>query len=116
MKISKASIFNILAKHLIKKMGVKDVALDINNISTSISIMFTPHIPMLIKLGICDGEFFYIEELESKLNQIFTYSPVLNFPVGTGNIQITRADINLFLEELKRNSVVEEVIYLPCQN
>lgn len=116
MKIDKALTFNILAKHILKKMGVKDVQVDINNISTSISIMFTPHIPTLIKLGITDGEFFYIKELEDKVNQIFTYSPILNFPIGTGNIQITKADVTVFLEELKRNSVVEEVIYLPCQN
>lgn len=115
MLIDKFTAFKVLAKHLIKKMGASAEQVDLNNLATSLSIMFVPQIPVFKKMGILVDENFNIDVIEDKVNQLFAIAPTLNFPFGPSSIQITKADVIALLEELKKFSVVEEVINLPYQ-
>lgn len=113
MKISKFEALKLLAKHLVKKMGAKEDQVDINMISTSLSLMLNAQTPALIKSGVLtEDDRINVEVLEEKAIQIFTMAPVLNFPIGTSTFTITKQDVFSLITDLKKHSDIDEVIYL----
>ena len=113
MKINKFEALKVLAKHLTKKMGVPQ-QVDLSLIATSLSVMLTPQFPIFKKEGIMDNEDrFDVETVKTKLLQVFTYSPIINLPMGTGNLTITKEDAIAFINDLERAADVEVVEALP---
>lgn len=113
MKINKFEAFKVLAKHLITKMNVPQ-QVDLSLIATSLSVMLSPNIPIFKKEGVMDDEDrFNIEVIKEKLNQVFTYSPIINLPIGSGIISISKEDATAFINDLERAADVEVVEALP---
>lgn len=113
MKISKFAALKILAKHLVKKMGAKEEQVDIHMITTSLSLMLNAQTAILKKSGVLtDDDRVNVEVLEEKAIQLFTVVPMLNFPIGTSTFTITKQDVFSLINDLKKHSDIDEVIYL----
>lgn len=113
MKINKFDFLKLVGKHLSRKFGSPSA--DLVMLATSLMPMFNAHTPKMMLAGILDEDNrINVEVLEQKLIELFNITPLFNVPLGTNKVTITKRDIELFLEDLKKYAEVEQIIYLSC--
>lgn len=113
MKINKFDFLKLVGKHLSRKLG--NPSADLVMMATSLMPMFNQQVPRMISAGIIDSDNrIDVDTLEQKLVELFNITPIFNVPLGPSKVSITKRDIELFLEDLKKYAEVDQVIYLPC--
>lgn len=118
MKISKFQFIKILAKHFALKLNHRVPSeQELVMMVSSLTPMFNVYAHKLKSSGILDSnEFINIDLFEKSINEFFAVVPMINIPLGTSTLPITKQDVDRFVTELFSKGDIEEVIYLPCQN
>lgn len=117
MKITKIAFLQILAKQLFNKLGAFNVS------ASSIDLAVQALLPsfnlysinMRNKNILDDEDRIDIDSLEKEATQFFSLIPIINLPFQNLKLSITSQDMINFINELKKNCDIDEVIYLPCQ-
>lgn len=118
MKINKSAFLSVLAKYLIKVLGIPENLFDSTKAVQAVSSVFNTYAPQLKKEKIItEDNRIDVTILEEKATQLFSMIPILRIPSKQFNITITEAMIKDFIADLKKLCDVEseEVICLPCQ-
>ena len=118
MKINKSVFLSVLAKYLIKVLGIPENLFDPSKSVQAVSSVFNIYAPQLREEKIItDDNRIDVTILEEKVTQLFSMIPILRIPSKQFNITITEEIAKEFLADIKKLCDVEteEVICLPCQ-
>lgn len=116
MKISKYNFLKLIVKHFSLKLG-REVSseTELSLLVNSLIPAFNNYVPHMKRNNIItESEEINIDKLSDALDQFFTTVPILNIPFGGLTISITKKDIEVFLKDLRKHGIIDEVIYLSC--
>ena len=68
-------------------------------------------VPVMMRTGVMDQDHVIdVDKLEKSLREWFSYMPILNIPFGSGKVTINTGMVNKFLEDVKKESFIEETL------